>query len=239
MGPTEAEIEKLVGEIYHDMLVQETGSSGFLGWFKMLLKTGISLSSGRSSRGGGINLGYVGTLLLLLIEAVLTGLMAYFGGIEQLKEPYCEKCFQWAELAWQSVTPMSSLEKVTEALTEMSPTAIPPAGLLAGLPAADETVEHGRVKLRMCSGCKTGFLSGIALTPRTDGKGLVATPVFENLVCSPSAILAMRRPAEAAGMAEVPDNDPAGSTAGSPHLHLPGRSPRPAVEPDRSPDAKG
>lgn len=232
--PTAADVDRIADEVYREVLVQKTGSSGFMGWFKMLLQSGISLSHGSGSSGG-LNLGYVGTLILLLIEAILVGFMAYSAGLEQMKEPYCEKCFRWAELVWRGVTNLKTLGGVAETVTNLTPASEPPAGLLAALPPADESGEHGRVELRLCESCKEGYLSGFAMTPRADGKGLDTAAVFENLVCPPQLVLTMRRPA---GAGEAGSDSGRPPTGPAPRLNLPSMSAgRPPVSGPARPSA--
>ena len=136
---------------------------------------------------------------------------------EALKHEFSEVWQSRSELTCITGTQLKALREIAQTFATMTPATPPPEGLLAGLPAVDAAGEHGEIELRQCAKCKQGYLSGYAKIPRSDGKCLDKSAVFENHICSPQLLVTMRKPAGApAPDDDKPYNDPA------PKLNLPG-----------------
>ena len=143
-------------ELYDTFLTMKTGSSGFWGWLKLTLESGISISSHGS---GGVNLGYVGTLVLLLVELLLAGVCSAFLAATQSDEPYCEKCLRWVDYKQVFHTTPQYVIEVGKTVLAQPDDAIP-KGLLQRPPAGDPGGDHGLLNLVICPSCRDGYLSG-------------------------------------------------------------------------------
>jgi hypothetical protein len=76
-------------------LIEETGSSGFVGYVLLEAREGVSISRvGTGSSDSGINLGRL-TWLYWLVELVLIGWMSVASSYKLTKDLFCEHCGTW------------------------------------------------------------------------------------------------------------------------------------------------
>lgn len=78
-------------QLVDNVLEDETGSTGFIGYMKFMAQKGISISNKGS---GGFNIGQTGTWIYWVLEFGAILFLA-FGGSSRASEPFCEKCESW------------------------------------------------------------------------------------------------------------------------------------------------
>lgn len=177
-------------------LKTKTGSTGFVGYTKIILQDGISITSSHGRSGGGLNLGYTGSLVLLLIEAGLCIYFCFLIARAQLDEPYCESCFRWIDPSWTRNTGPGTLPEMLKTLADITTEHPLPTGFLANLPTVPEVGEFGKIVLKQCPGCKVGYLTISLLTPSADQKQVNEAFLVKNGMLAPDSI--------ATALAEIP-----------------------------------
>lgn len=78
-----------------DVLIEETGTTGFAGFFLFTSKEGVTLSRAGFSSGGGINLGEIGSYIYYLIELIIILVAAIGPARKTALQPFCETCDVW------------------------------------------------------------------------------------------------------------------------------------------------
>ena len=202
-----AESFNSVDEKIAAILTKLGGRPGFLGYMNHSLKQGISISSNAGSSSGGLNLGYWGSLILMLVE--MAALVFFCGNTaaSQLDEPYCEQCYRWVPVTWQRNIPPETLEPLNEVVQGITPDNPPPSGILHALPTGPESGARGKVLLNQCTNCRQGFLTAQLITPNADGKGESEENLWQNVILNEDATRLALSPAEPSSGASV-ENSP-------------------------------
>ncbi|MFZ2958162.1 MAG: hypothetical protein WA705_14840 [Candidatus Ozemobacteraceae bacterium] len=170
--------------IYDGIIQKKTGSTGFIAWLKILLENGISISH---HGGKGLNLGFIGSIILMLIEALCVAGIAWSVAIQQLDEPYCEHCLAWSEEAWEKTLSPEALELANARLMETQNPESLPYDFLSDSSPGDTSMAHGKLTLVHCPQCRDSWLSGSLITIN-EKKETATTKVFQNLHI-PNAVL--------------------------------------------------
>jgi hypothetical protein len=78
-----------------DEVRQAIGVENFFDYVDSVAEQGVKLT--RAGRGGGINLGYVGTYIYWAVELLIVAGLAFLIGASAASEPFCQECNLWKE----------------------------------------------------------------------------------------------------------------------------------------------
>lgn len=102
-------------EAYFDnLLVEETGQSGFIGYFVLTAQDGIEIGRSIGSNRG-TNIGDIGTYIFFIVE-ILIVLAGAAGAVFLSGENYCEECDKWYDEELSGEIPIDKKEAALLAL---------------------------------------------------------------------------------------------------------------------------
>ena len=176
-----------ISRIIDGFWCENYGEHGFLSYLYFIVTKGIT------EQGNNKGPDTATCVMFFLVEVYVVIQAAWFFAMGWSKEPYCEKCKQWAEVAVDVCTEPETIKVVNGTLIGYMAEINGCDGLLCNLPPpepADLKLHYGEVKLKKCPVCGVGFLSLNDVYP----DGWIRThrhSVLENAVLSKEAAISV------------------------------------------------
>jgi len=182
-----AAVEGFAPVVYDRYMTEKHGRSGFLGWLSSVLESGISINGNPGSNREGLNLGWYGSLILLILEFGVAAAVSMALAMTVNSEPYCEACGSWVDETWTKVITPEGLQQSLEVVVAAQEGSAARGGLTA-LPESAAVGVRGTLALQQCPACRAGFLTGQLVQPAEKEGQVQTSSLYENAVLTTEAV---------------------------------------------------